>query len=215
MIAGERAIPVYRDREEVRIANISSGETVGQYNDPHPLFLVGLTFVMTAGSSAQGADANPIYVDQGADWSATARADFYSRDQGSRLITLSWMQALKQRNGQPLIADGLSRYGYLPNPGNTANPPVGFHASGPQDFQVVGMTCSACHTRQIEVDDKIYRVDGGPAFVDFYALLSDLDKAVGDVIASDSSFAPFAAAVLRTATPDATDVADLRRQVDA
>ncbi|MCP3397054.1 MULTISPECIES: hypothetical protein [unclassified Bradyrhizobium] len=73
------------------------------------------------------------------------------------------------------------------------------------------MTCSACHTRQIEVDGQVYRVDGGPAFVDFYALLSDLDKAVGDVIASDSSFAPFAAVVLRSETPDPADVADLRR----
>ncbi|WP_050995356.1 di-heme-cytochrome C peroxidase [Bradyrhizobium liaoningense] len=176
--------------------------------------LIALTFVVTTRSSAQGTDANPIYVDQGIDWTAAARADFYSRDQGSRLITLSWMQALKQRNGQPFLADGLSRYGYLPNPANTANLPVGFHASGPQDFQVVGMTCSACHTRQIEVDGKVYRVDGGPGFVDFYALLGDLDKAVGDVIASDGSFAPFAAAVLRSATPDAADVADLRRQVD-
>ncbi|UGY20168.1 MULTISPECIES: hypothetical protein [Bradyrhizobium] len=147
------------------------------------------------------------------DWTAAARADFYSRDQGSRSISLSWMQALKQTNGQPFLADGLSRYGYLRNPANTANLPVGFHASGPQDFQVVGMTCSACHSRQIEVDGKVYRVDGGPGFVDFYALLGDLDKAVGDVIASDSSFAPFAAAVLRSATPDAADVADLRRQL--
>ncbi|WP_240537332.1 di-heme-cytochrome C peroxidase [Bradyrhizobium elkanii] len=178
------------------------------------LFIIALTFVVTTRSSAQGTDANPIYVDQGMDWTAAARADFYSRDQGSRLIALSWMQALKQKNGQPFLADGLSRYGYLPNPANTANLPVGFHASGPQDFQVVGMTCSACHTRQIEVDGKVYRVDGGPGLVDFYALLGDLDKAVGDLIASDSSLAPFAAAVLRSTTPDAADVADLRRQVD-
>lgn len=68
------------------------------------LFLIGLTFVLTSRLSAQGTDANPNYVEQGADWSTTARADFYSRDQGSRLITLSWMQALKQRNGQPFIA---------------------------------------------------------------------------------------------------------------
>ncbi|MFK4535044.1 cytochrome c553 [Bradyrhizobium ottawaense] len=178
------------------------------------LFLIGLTVAVTTRSSAQGADANPIYVDQGADWTPTARADFYVRDQGSRLITLSWMQALKQRNGQPFLADGLVRYGYLPNPGNKASLPIGFHASGPEGFQIVGMTCSACHTRQIEVEGNVYRVDGGPGLVDFYALLSDLDKAVGDVLASDGSFAPFAAAVLQSATPDTTDVEDLRRQVD-
>jgi hypothetical protein len=77
------------------------------------------------------------------------------------------------------------------------------------------MTCSACHTRQVEVDGKLYRIDGGPALADFYAFLGDLDRAVGDVVAGDTSFAPFAAAVLETATPEAADVADLRRQVDA
>ena len=177
------------------------------------LFLI-VTVAVTTRSSAQGADANPIYVDQGLDWTAAARADFYVRDQGSRLITLSWMQALKQRNGQPFLADGLKRYGYLLNPGSKAGLPIGFHASGPEGFQLVGMTCSACHTRQIEVDGKVYRVDGGPGLVDFYALLRDLDKAVGDVLASDNSFASFAASVLQSATPDIADVEDLRRQVD-
>ncbi|MDA9421814.1 di-heme-cytochrome C peroxidase [Bradyrhizobium sp. CCBAU 53380] len=176
--------------------------------------LLGLTVAAMTSSSAQGADANPIYVDQGPDWTESARADFYVRDQGSRLIMLSWMQALKQRNGEPFLADGLSRYGYLRNPGSTASLPIGFHASGPEGFQVVGMTCSACHTRQIEVEGKEYRLDGGPGLVDFYALLGDLDKAVGDVLASDASFAPFAAAVLRSVTPNTADVENLRRQVD-
>ncbi|MET4519728.1 di-heme-cytochrome C peroxidase [Bradyrhizobium sp. I1.7.5] len=178
-------------------------------------FLIGLTLLTAMMSSARGAGTDEIYVDQGTDWTTTARADFYVRDQGSRLITLSWMLALKQRNGHPFLADGLSRYGYLPNPGNKAGLPVGFHASGPEGLQIVGMTCSACHTRQIEVAGLSYRVDGGPALADFYAFLGDLDKAIGDVTASDATFAPFAAAVLQTATPAAADVADLRRQVDA
>lgn len=33
---------------------------------------------------------------------------------------------------------------------------------------VMGMTCAACHTRQIEVASTAYRIDGGPAFVDFH-----------------------------------------------
>ena len=89
----------------------------------------------------------------------------------------------------------MSRYGFLPNPDNEAGLPIGFHTSGLRGSQSVGVTCSACHTRQLEVDGKAYRIDGGPAFTDFQAFLSDLDKAVGDVIASDTSFAPFATAV--------------------
>jgi len=177
-------------------------------------FLIGLTIVVATSSRGQGIGANPIFVDQGQDWTTVARADFYTRDQGSRLIALSWLQALKQRNGEPFLGDGLSRYGYLPNPGNTADLPIGFHASGPRGFQIVGMTCSACHTRQINVAGKSYRIDGGPALADFYAFLGDLDKAVADVTASNASFAPFAGSVLQSATPAAADVAGLRREVD-
>ena len=44
------------------------------------------------------------------------------------------------------------------------------------------MTCAACHTRQIEVDGVAYRIDGGPAIVDFQSFLADLDTAVGTVL---------------------------------
>jgi Cytochrome C oxidase, cbb3-type, subunit III len=177
--------------------------------------LIGFAILVAASSGIEVALGDPIYVDQGTDWTAVARADFYTRDQGSRLIDLAWLQALKRSDGQPFLSDSLSRYGFLPNPGNTADLPIGVHTTGPRGFQIVGITCAACHTRQIEVDGKTYRIDGGPAFIDFQAFLSDLDKAVGDVTASDASFAAFAAAVLQSATPAAADVAALRPKVDA
>ena len=185
-------------------------------------FLIRFAILVAASSGIEAAlgdpiaaPGDPIYVDQGPDWTTAERTDFYTHDQGSRLINLAWLQALKERHGQPFLSDGLSRYGFLPNPGNTANLPVGFHTTGPTGSQIVGTTCSACHTRQLEVDGKTYRIDGGPAFVDFQAFLSDLDTAVGDVTASDAAFAPFAAAVFQPATPAAADVAALRQRVDA
>ena len=55
-------------------------------------------------------------IDQGMNWTADARNDFYSRDQGSEIIPLSWITALKQqKNRQFLMAASLARYGYLPN----------------------------------------------------------------------------------------------------
>jgi mono/diheme cytochrome c family protein len=57
------------------------------------------------------------------------------------------------------------------------------------------MNCSACHTRQIAVGGTEYRIDGGPALTDFQAFLTDLDGAVGRVLADDAAFAAFAAAV--------------------
>jgi hypothetical protein len=182
----------------------------------HPLvLLIGFAIFVATSSGIKAANSDPIYVDQGPGWTTAARLDFYTRDQGSRLINLAWLQALKRSDGQPFLSDGLSRYGFLPNPGNTASLPIGFHASGPKGFQIVGITCSACHTRQVEIDGQTYRIDGGPAFIDLQAFLSDLDKAVGDATASDASFAQFAAAVLQSATPAIADVAGLRQKVDA
>lgn len=161
------------------------------------------------------ASADPIFVDQGPHWTAQARADFYVTDQGSRLISLSWLQALKGRDGRPFLADSMSRYGFLPNPDGSAGLPIGFHTSGSGGAQLVGITCSACHTRQLEVAGKAYRIDGGPSLTDFQAFLGDLDKAAGDVIANEASFATFAASVLHSPTPAPADVAALRRQLEA
>jgi len=171
----------------------------------------------TAASSVpvRAADSNPVLVDQGTNWTPTTRADFYTRDQGSRIMPLSWLEALKQSNGSPFLADSLGRYGYLPNPANSNGLPVGFIASGPQGSQFAGMTCAACHTRQIAADGKEYRIDGGPAIVDFQTFLTDLDAAVGRVVDDDQTFQTFARAVFGVADPNPDDVAALRDRVKA
>ena len=175
------------------------------------IFLPGLVVALLAGSAVRAADPAPVFTDQGAGWTQATRTDFYSRDQGSRMIPLAWLQALKQSNGQPFLADSLGRYGYLPNPDNNNGLPVGFTASGASGVQIAGMTCSACHSRQITAEGKTYRIDGGPAIVDFQGFLTDLDASVGQVLASDAAFNPFAATVLRSTTPDADDIAALRQ----
>jgi hypothetical protein len=180
-----------------------------------PVFLIGLAILAATNSWMGAAHGDPIYVDQGSSWTAEARSDFYTRDQGSRLISLSWLQALKGKDGKPFLSDSMSRYGFLPNPDSTLGLPVGFHTTGPSDSQIVGVTCSGCHTRQLEVGGKAYRVDGGPAFTDFSTFLGDLDKAVGDATANEAAFAAFATAVLQSPTPAAPAVAALRQRVDA
>jgi mono/diheme cytochrome c family protein len=140
-------------------------------------------------------NAPPVLLDQGPHWTATARRDFYSRDQGSRIMPLRWMQALKGPNGELFLADSLGRYGYLPN-NDIPGMPIGFTVTGPSGGEAIGMTCSACHTRQITVGNIAYRVDGGPAIVDFQNFLADLDRAVDTVLANDAAFSEFAQTVL-------------------
>src|SRR5262245_29707787 len=153
----------------------------------------------SAVASVVVAQSPPPYVtmDQGANWTASARKDFYSRDQGSRLIPVRWIAALKQTSGEPFLANSLSRYGYLANEsGPVAGLPVGFTVANAQGGPFLGMTCAACHTRQIEIGGQSYRIDGGPAIVDFGAFLTDLDEAVASVVTNGSAFDAFAASVL-------------------
>jgi hypothetical protein len=152
-------------------------------------------------------------MNQGMAWTAETRADFYTRDQGSRLIPLRWIAALKQSNGSPFLADSLARYGYLPN--ELSSPPglpVGFTVSSTTTGETLGMTCAACHTRQISVQGKTYRIDGGPAIVDFQSFLSDLDLAVGKLLNDSTTFDGFARAVLGP-SPAAAEIAALRKDI--
>jgi hypothetical protein len=149
------------------------------------------------------ATQQPVLLDQGSDWTASARSDYYSRSQGSQIIPLRWISALKQSNGQPFMAESLSRYGYLPNPdSNPPGLPVGFTAANSGTHgEIMGMTCSACHTRQIEVAGTPYRADGGPAIVDFQSFLQDLDAAVQTLLKDPQAFKAFADEVLGPGAP--------------
>ena len=130
-------------------------------------FVASMTVVVADEGRAQPA---VTYLSQ--NWSAADRDAVYTTSQGSRIMPFAWFQGLKHAGGQPLLADGLARYGYLANPRSSTNPqglPVGFtlHIRAGQPY--IGMTCAACHTRQIEVGGQFYRIDGGPAIVDFEA----------------------------------------------
>lgn len=161
-------------------------------------FLIAAHFICAA-PAASAASPTPVSVDHGPEWDAQKRDEFYSLDQGSHIMPLAWIKALKAADGSPFMADSLQRYGYLPNDASPAKLPVGFTASGLPGKESIGMTCAACHTRQVEHDGKSYRIDGGPAMADFQALMSDLDAAVGSVINSAPAFADFARSVLGTA----------------
>ncbi len=150
---------------------------------------------------------------QGDAWLRSTRASFYSQDQGSRLMPLRWFAALQHDDGQPFLADRLARYGYLPNNEDaSSNLPAGFTTNGPTGNESVGMNCAACHTREIVVGDSRYRIDGGPAIVDFQSLLRDIDKAMGRVVKEPAQFNAFADSVLE-GNHDPATLATLRKAV--
>ncbi len=169
-----------------------------------PILAAGfLSICLTAPSSAQ----QIVYADQGSNWNATTRNSYYTQDQGSRLMPLSWLQALKRPDGTSFLADGLTRYGYLPMTGPSSGLPVGFPVTGDGPQQMVGMTCSACHTREIAVSGTRYRIDGGPALVDFHGLLVDINTATQTIANDKAAFDAFAKEVLGTEYQDPNSLA--------
>jgi hypothetical protein len=154
-------------------------------------------------------------------WSPQEQQAFYTADQGSRIIPILWFLALKKADGSALFAaDGLARYGYLANPKSATNPsglPVGFMVAN--DIAAYGgrptlaMNCAACHTREITIEGRPVRIDGGPAIADFYGFLRDLDAAI-QVVVSGGGFGDFAHRVLGSKY-SATAAAALKVEVEA
>ena len=165
-----------------------------------PLVVAAFSFcssITATDAAVPPAPAAPVLLQQGPQWTADARRDFYSRDQGSRMIPLAWLTALQARDGTPFIGDVLARYGYLKNDlDRPSKVPLGFTVTRSNGVDTVGMTCAACHTREITFSGTSYRIDGGPAIVDFQGFLVDLDAAVGSTLDTPDRFADFARTVL-------------------
>ena len=142
------------------------------------------------------------FLDQG--WTAADRNVFTTTAQGSYLMPLPWVGALRRVDvDAPFFADQLARYGYLSTAGAL---PLGFVADGTAADPQLGMTCAACHTGQLNIKGVAYRIDGGRAGADFQLFLTDLGAAARATTAEAPRFAAFADAVLGpAASPAARD----------
>src|SRR6266404_7914930 len=105
------------------------------------LLWVMLTLACCVPFAQTAAQTAPKTTDQR--WNNKTRDEFYSQDQGSRMIPLKWIKALKQPNGEPFMAANLDRYGYLPNPASKLGLPVGFTTNIGNSTTYIGMTCAA------------------------------------------------------------------------
>ena len=101
-------------------------------------------------------------------WRPEQRAWFYHASQGTKLMPYRWFLALEQPRLRPFgsaprfaAPEHLARFGFIPDAPSAENPdglPVGFsrdefgvREGTDQPETVVGLTCAACHTGQIEV----------------------------------------------------------------
>ena len=182
---------------------------------------LGLSLAPASAEAPQASVKSPPeptlrYADHGAAWSDDKRTLFYDVDQGSQLIPLAWLEALKQDDGNPFLENSMSRYGFLRNadPANSRDLPIGFTRMASSQGQMVGVSCAACHVRDLTVDKTTWRIDGGPSNNDFLPFVVDLDKAVTRVHDDAGAFLDFTKAVLGAKAGDANAVAILRTDFD-
>lgn len=163
-------------------------------------------------------------------WSPDQRAWFYHTGQGTISLPYKWFFALEQPKLQlfgtvPKFADStyLARFGFLPDPAGPQNPdglPVGFaretvtDVTTGQKVDVVGLTCAACHTGQVEYKGKGVRIDGGSTSADLVSFQTEVGYAVAFTAKVPFRFDRFARAVLgENASDDAKQ--KLRQEFDA
>jgi len=160
-------------------------------------------------------------------WTPDQRAWFYHAPQGTVLLPYRWFLALEQPQikvfgSVPKFSDTayLARFGFLPDSAGPQNPdglPVGFAKDTITDdklgrnIAVVGLTCSACHTGQLEYRGKGVRIDGGAATVDLASFQTELGYAVAFTDKIPGRFDRFEGAVLGENATDA-EKQELRRE---
>ncbi|MCX8255596.1 hypothetical protein RHAL1_00671 [Beijerinckiaceae bacterium RH AL1] len=157
-----------------------------------------------------------VYADQGAAWTDDKRTLWDNVDQGSQLMPLAWLAALKQDDGKPFLEGSLARYGFVPqkDAAHYHDLPVGFTNVSSSQGAMVGISCAACHNRDLTVGKTTWRIDGGPSFNDFMPFVLDLDRAATRVHDDPAAFEAFAKSVLGAKAGDAEAAALLRTDFD-
>jgi hypothetical protein len=173
--------------------------------------LATAAFLLTA---QRAPDTFLSYSPQG--WNEDQRNLWYNSSQGSRLMPLSWMQALERHQDETLFLtpENVERYRYLTytTPSGSALP-VGFAEDRQSDRNLrvtklrwlpnqgdqepwVGFTCAACHTNEVAVGERRLRVDGAPGMGDFQSFTEQVDRSLAATRANPAKWARFSQRVL-------------------
>lgn len=136
-------------------------------------------------------------------WSDEQARRYYNDTQGSRMMPYLWFLHLEQAGSTALFRDAanMRSMGYLPrSPDSKGNPdglPVGFALDGDREKDgSLGLTCSACHTAQVNYKGTAWLIDGGPTMADAQKFMKELVAALKATRADGEKFNRFASAVL-------------------
>ena len=152
-------------------------------------------------------------------WSDAVRSGFWWTSQGSRIMPYNWFAWLEQPGNEQLFrnTEHMEMLRYLPESASEANPaglPIGFAKDIDKKTgqSYVGMTCSACHTTQIDYGETKLLVEGAPTIANFVLFVERLVAALNETYQNDAKFERFAKNVLG-ADYDSARAKTLREQL--
>ena len=131
-----------------------------------------------------GDSARKQYAAVGLDqkWSKETADHFWWTSQGSQIVPYDWFLALEMPNSQELFSGNahFERLRYITVSGKSAkNPgglPIGYVKNREQvdGLDILGLSCSACHTAKWMIKGVAVQVEGGPAMGDTQTFLEEL-----------------------------------------
>ena len=177
------------------------------------LFFIYLALSTPAFATSGASESK--WLDQG--WSQDEREYWHYRSLGQALAPVSWLRSVErsESNGLLMERSHLESLGFLFEEKNKYNPndlPIGF-AVAPKGSTVqghVGLSCSACHTSQINYKGKSIKIDGGSSNFDINSLLGEYYAALQSTFQDKEKWDRF---VARVQTYENISDADLNRQI--
>jgi mono/diheme cytochrome c family protein len=173
-------------------------------------------FALTALLLATGCGGSPKK-EYAANWDAAALDQKWTREtadhywwtsQGSQIAPYDWFLALEMPDSQELFSGNahFERLRYITVPAKSVqNPgglPIGYvkNQAKVDGLDILGMTCSACHTAKWMINGVAVQVEGGPSKGDTQAFLEELVTSMTQTIDQPDKFGRFAKKVGSDAT---------------
>ena len=151
--------------------------------------------------SQDGKIPERVSLEQG--WTDDVKNKFWFTSQGSQIMPYSWFTWLEQADNSSFFRNTthMEKLGYLPMATSKDNPsglPIGFamtRAKSAED-SFVGLTCSACHTNQLNFKGTSYLIDGAPTLANFVKFFDAIVAALNITYENDEKFRRFSLRVL-------------------
>ncbi len=191
------------------------------------LALAVLLLAAGCGDSARKeyADAAKPYAALALDqkWNKETADHFWWTSQGSQIVPYDWFLALEMPNSQELFSGNahFERLRYITvseksakNPGGL---PIGYVKNREQvdGLDILGLSCSACHTAKWMIKGVAVQVEGGPAMGDTQTFLEELVASMTQTIDQPDKFDRFAKKVGADATALKAGLAKWRDRLEA